>query len=269
MFDAHCHLDDPRLSHNLHEELSAARAAGVRGFLCAGFSPERWQVQVEAVADCSDVYHGFGIHPWSLKGWSKHDVDRAMGQLYEALQGGFGKTPVVMGEFGLHRVRGKTEVPFALQEYALMAQLSLAKEHDWPIILHCVGAHGRMLELLKASGFRGGGMIHGFSGSLEVMREYVKRGLKLSFSGLVTRPGARKCREAAAKIPLSALLTETDAPDQIPISRTGSYNRLSWLPDVIEALVSLREEPHDELAETTELNAKSLFRLDTTCVSDG
>ena len=269
MFDAHCHLDDPRMADSLSAQLQDARAAGVKGFLCAGFSPQRWMTQVQAVSGAEDVFHGFAIHPWALKGWGVPEVDQAMEKLDQGLNGGLGVLPVALGEFGLHKVKGRDEVPFAVQEYAVNAQLSLAAEGDWPIVLHCVGAHGRMLELLDQSSFKGGGMVHSFSGSIEVMREYVKRGFKISFSGLVTRAKARRCREAAVHTPDFALLVETDAPDQMPSGRTGSGNRMEWLPDVVDELAVLRGQSPQHIAKTTELNAKTLFQLDITLHSDG
>lgn len=177
MLDAHCHLDDPALPENARLQ---ARQAGVDGWLCAGYSPERWPVQ----AEIADAWHAFGLHPW------------ASGSL-ESLPG-FLRDAVAVGEIGLDRARA----PLAPQLEPFRAQLALARERRLPVILHVVRAHGKALEILRADGV-GQGMLHGFRGPAEVLPAWLELGFYVSL-------GERSPH--FPQIPDHRLLLETDAP---------------------------------------------------------
>jgi len=177
MLDAHCHLDDPGLPANGREE---ARRAGVSGWLCAGFSPERWAAQ----AGIPDAWHAFGLHPWA-----KGSLESLPGLLSQA---------VAVGEIGLDRSRGR----LADQVPVFRAQLALARERGLPVVLHVVRSHGKTLEIVRADGVPGG-MVHGFRGPAEVLDAWLELGFYVSLGEL---------SPAFPQIPEDRLLLETDAP---------------------------------------------------------
>jgi TatD DNase family protein len=151
----------------------------------------------------------------------------------------------------------------------LLVHLELATTFQLPLIFHCVNAHGRLLDILGSEGVPYGGMIHSFSGSVEVMKRYVSLGLMVSFSGLITRPSASRAREAAANIPEEHLLIETDAPDQRPVGVGEEESPFMWLPRILSELSTLRKRPSNCLREITTENARKLFRLDREMPSGG
>jgi TatD DNase family protein len=165
---------------------------------------------------------------------------------------------VAIGETGLDGV-GERRARLADQEVVFRAQLALARERRLPLMLHILDAHGRAFEILRGDGVPSGGVIHSYSGSAEMARDYLALGLSLSFAGSVTHPGAKRARAAAAVVPRDRLLVETDAPDQTPAPHRPGLNEPAYLGTIVSALAAARGEPAEEVARGTEGNARRLF----------
>jgi len=119
------------------------------------------------------------------------------------------------------------------------------------------------LEILREDGLpAAGGMVHGFSGSVEVATAYASLGLHVSFSTAIARPHASKLRRAAEAIPGELLLVETDAPDQSPDPKSGGNNEPANLPLAIRALADARAVEPSTIATLTSRNARRLFHLE-------
>lgn len=178
--------------------------------------------------------------------------------------------PHAIGELGLHAANSDAPADILLQqERAFRAQLALARQLDLPLVLHVVRAHGQALRILQRDGVpRSGGVVHSYSGSAELVADYVRLGLHLSFAGPITYPEARRVQAAACRVPRDRLLVETDAPDQTPWARKPAACEPAFLPDIVEALARHRGEACAELARSTEANARRLFGLPQTVIDD-
>lgn len=148
-----------------------------------------------------------------------------------------------IGEVGWHR-------GFSHRDALADAHIELARERDLPVILHVVGAHGHALERLRRHRHLRG-VVHAYSGSRELVREYVALGLHVSIGPSVLGESARKVHAACVEVPEERLLIETDAPDQIA--------EPADLRSVAARVASLRGATEDEVAETTKRNAGRLF----------
>ena len=95
----------------------------------------------------------------------------------------------------------------------------------------------------------------------QLVADYLKLGLSISFAGAVTYPNARRQQAAARAVPLERLLVETDAPDQTPWSRRPGPNEPAFLGEVLDALAIIRAEPRADIERATEDNARRLFGL--------
>lgn len=200
-----------------------------------GVDPEQWaraeRLRVEGVALSFSV----GLHPWhaalpldGLEAW----VERL--------------GAVAIGEVGWDR---GAEASLERQDEVADTQLAIATQLDLPVVLHVVGLHGHAIERLsRHRGLRG--LVHGYSGSAELVARYVAMGLSVSVGPSVLREGARRPLEAARAVPAERLLLETDAPDQ------GAPARLA---DVLTRVAEARDEPPEELAERTWRNASELL----------
>jgi TatD DNase family protein len=105
------------------------------------------------------------------------------------------------------------------------------------------------------------GIFHSYSGSAEMVKELVKRGWYISFSGVVTYKNASKTKEAAAATPLDRLLIETDCPYLSPVPHRGKLNHSTYLVYTAAELAAIKGISDEELIRITAENAKRVFRL--------
>lgn len=258
--DSHCHLDfleDPAGA------AAAAQVAGVGRIVVPGGVPAQWATLLalrdgsEGRAGIAGVAIAAGLHPMWITAWDveTRDPARLADALYawQARHGG-----VAIGECGLDLV---IDTPLAEQERLLAAQLALAVELELPLILHCRRAHNPLLRLLKQHRPPRGGVLHAFSGSRELAREYWALGFYLGVGGTITYPRANKTRNTLAEMPLEALLLETDAPDMPLNGRQGQPNLPQFVPEVAAALAALKGVSVADIAAQTTDNSRHLFQL--------
>jgi TatD DNase family protein len=257
VFDSHCHLHDARVT-DAAAQLARARAAGVRGFLLAGVEPDGWAIQESLAAAHADVAISFGVHPQLVAEIDRAETDRMLTALDVAVSR---RRPAAIGEIGLDGV-GERKQSLELQEHAFRAQLAIARGRDLPVVLHVLRAQARALEIVKGDGLpRAGGVMHSYSGSADMVRDWAALGLCFSFAGPVTDEAAARVHKAAQAVPRDRLLCETDAPFQTPPQYRPAQNEPAFLVAIVAALARIRGESTDELARYTDANARRLFQL--------
>lgn len=262
MIDAHCHLDDPRFDADREALWERARALGVRAAVLAGTEPSQWE-RAAALCDGRERFHAVGLHPWFLAGLPEAQLRAALEALPERART---LGAVAVGECGLDAGAGARAVPLSKQREVLRAQLEAARALGLPVVLHVVKAHAEALaELDRTPLGPAGGLVHAYSGGPELVREWLARGVHLSFGGALTRPGARRAAEALLRVPEERLLLETDAPSQAPwgSAEDGWAARCEpgHLLYTLRAAATLRGESEAALGQRTEANARALFRL--------
>lgn len=261
MFDAHTHLQDPRLSPVFDDVVKQAARAGVTGVCCCGTLPDDWQAteRLTAMPLPFILVPAFGVHPWYVQELSPSWLD--------VLAAFLDRNPLAaLGEIGLDGVMDN--VPADVQERILGQQLELAAKMRRPVILHGARAWGRLLDVLKPfmrklPGF----IVHGFGGSAEILKQILSMGGYVSFAGSVCNPKAGKIRAAACEIPDSQLLIETDSPDLFPnggvpaaVGRNGKpVNHPANLVCVLETIAALRRITPEALSDITGANARRIL----------
>jgi TatD DNase family protein len=251
LIDSHCHLDFPPLSSRLPEILTSAAKCGVVGFIVPGVEPQSWDKIISLAAADSRISAAPGVHPMKADTWSKTAVE-TLHKLIPDI--------VAIGEIGLDYSEG---MPLhELQEEVFRAQLRIAAAADIPVIIHCRRAFADMLRILneeKSDKFRG--VMHAFSGSVEVACEFIAMGLKIGIAGPVTWDNAIRPVKLIEAIPLEHLLLETDSPDLSPQNHRGEVNEPAFLLDIACKITEVKGLPLAEIAAITSENAKSLFSL--------
>jgi len=271
VYDSHCHLDFPELAGALDEHLRAARACGVERWHVPGCGPSQWG-QLADVRGREGVTVSVGVHPWwvdEVECPESDDpraqaraLDEAMQRLATELRA---QGAVALGECGLDRPKALQGGPSReRQRVVFEAQLALARELELPVVLHVVGEHGATLDLLARVGpLPRGGVVHGYSGSVELVDRYVDHGLFIGFGARLTGTGARRARESLQRVPRDHLLLETDAPDQAPAVEgrfeRGRRGTPADLVVVVEEAARQLRVSTTELAEDTARNARRLF----------
>ena len=244
--DAHCHLDDPTLDAKEMRRLRPTGAEAInpssarpkdepQGFVCAGFSPERWPAQ--KAIQLPNVWHAVGLHPWAEVSWDPATLERELEQGWA----------VAVGECGLDFARERSPERRAEQKRVLAAHLRLARKAELPVVLHVVRAHQAVLELLDQAG-PAAGMVHGFAGPIEQARDFLVRGLYLSIG-----PFSLRRPEVLRELPSDRILAETDAP--------GRGAHLADLDTVLQAIAEARGGTAREWAEITADNARRLLKI--------
>ena len=261
MFDTHAHYDTPEYDTDRAETLRFVRDAGVLHILNVSYDMTSSARSVALAEAYPFVRAAVGVHPLYIR-----DFDDAAKQELQALL----RHPSVVaaGECGLdyyalkNRRTGDVVLPEAdvrrQQREVFAWQLQLCVQSGLPAVVHSVAAAQDTLELLRAYPTVRG-VMHGFSYSVEVAMECVKMGWRIGIGMGITRPGARKIREVAAKIPIEAMLIETDCPYQVTDSMRGERGDSRMLSEIVPEIAKLRGISPEEVVMATTENASRLF----------
>lgn len=252
VFDTHCHLEDERFEADREQAWGRMRAAGVERCCCVGSDLASSGRCLAFAQAHPGVYAAAGVHPHEAKD-AQPDYLAALRALLRE------EKNVALGEIGLDYYYDLS--PREMQKRVLAEQVALALEMDKPVIFHIRDAHGDMVNFFRACSRLPSGVIHCFSGSPEIAREYVKMGFYISFAGPLTFKKAPHLWEAAQSVPLERLLVETDSPYLSPEPLRGRRNEPANVVHVLEKLAALRGLSREEMAEITWENACRLYRL--------
>ncbi len=253
IFDTHAHYDDSRFDADRDALLSGMRAQGV-GRICNIGSDWESLEKTKALTERHDfLYAAYGIHPDDIGGLN----DTRLEELRELLKD---EKAVAVGEIGLdyyHSTGNKTAQNEWFERQAL-----LAGELHLPVVIHSREAAEDTLTMAKTRHFEDiGGIVHCFSYSPEIAREYVKMGFYIGVGGVVTYKNGRKLKETVADIPLEHIVLETDCPYLAPEPYRGKRNDSARLREVVRAVAEIRGITEEEVEETTWRNACRVYGL--------
>lgn len=255
LFDVHAHYGDARFDEDREQLLLRMhRENEVVGIVDAGDSAASSVACVKRAEQYDFIYAAAGIHPLNMQ-----DVTDADLQIVEELL----QHPkvVAVGEIGLD-YHYDDSAPKDVQHHWLMKQLELAQKYQKPIVFHDRDAHADSMEMLKKAASMGvGGIVHCFSGSVEMLREVMKLGFSISLGGTVTFKNANKVLEVAKEVPIDRLLLETDCPYLAPTPFRGQRNDSSMIRYAAEKIAELRGMTPDEVCEITYANSLKMFGL--------
>ncbi len=253
LFDAHCHLQDPRLGQRIPELLERWSRLG-RGYLaCCATDESDWAGVAAIARNHPRVIANFGVHPWQ--------VSTLTDQWAERLNGWLCRMPSGVGEIGLDFT--DPSVDRSRQEAVFLAQLDLANQLGRPVSIHIRRAWDRFIHILKsAPPLSHGGLIHSYSGSADMIPLFERCNLYISFSGSITNPRNKKAAKALGAVRFDRLLIETDSPDQIPMPLALGPDRVNT-PDnlmvVAQAVAAILDRPLHALVNQSFENAMRLF----------
>src|SRR5512139_1199337 len=245
--DTHCHLDATEFDADRDAVYAGATAAGVTTLVNPAVSRDNFAAVAATCARYPGCRPAWGLHPMYIHVHRPEHLADLRAQI-EA------QRPVAVGEIGLDLF--VKDLDPATQEFFLVEQLKIARDHDLPVLLHCRRANDELLKHLRRINVRGG-IAHAFNGSPQQAAEFIKLGFKLGFGGAMTYSRAGKLRELARTLPLRSIVLETDAPDIPPeFLAHGEPNRPSYLPRIAQTLAELRGLPLEEIARITTANAR-------------
>ncbi len=253
IFDTHAHYDNPAFDDDRKELLEKLPGEGIGAVVNVGADRSSTTRTLELAEKYPYIYGAVGVHPSESGGLSEEDI------LWLGTQAR-GEKVVAVGEIGLdYYWEG---VDHQIQKKWFSCQLELAREAGLPVIIHSRDAAKDTLDLMKASrAGEIGGVIHCFSYSREMAREYLNMGFYLGIGGVITFQNGKRLKEVAAYAPMDMLVLETDCPYLAPAPNRGRRNSSLYLPLVAEALAAIKGISREEAEDRTWENARRLYRL--------
>ena len=253
IFDTHAHYDDEAFDSDREELLGKLPEAGIGRVVNIAASSESIDECLDLAHRFPHVYCALGIHP-------EHCADMNE-ELLEDIRLKLGdEKAVAVGEIGLDYYW--PEPDREIQKHWFARQLQLAAEVDMPVVIHSREAAADTMRIMKENhAERTGGVVHCYSYSAELAKEFVKMGFYIGIGGVLTFKNARKLVEVAGEIPLEHLLLETDCPYLAPVPYRGKRNSSLYLPYVVTKLAEIKGIPEEEVIRVTEQNAERMYRL--------
>nr|WP_307999762.1 TatD family hydrolase [uncultured Merdimonas sp.] len=252
IFETHAHYDDEQFDPDRDELLHSMAAGGIGTIVNVSASFDSCRKVVDLVQNYPFMYAAVGVHPDEVGELDEQKLDEMRKLCADP-------KVVAVGEIGLDYYWDKESRE--LQRHWFVRQLELARELGLPVLIHSREAAADTMEVMKqyAEGLKG--VIHCYSYSAEMAKEYVKMGFYIGVGGVVTFKNGRKLKETVETIPLTSIVLETDCPYMAPVPYRGKRNSSLYLPYVAEEIASLKQVSYEEVVDQTEKNAKDLFRL--------
>jgi len=231
--------------------IDSAVNAGIVKIITSSVTCSEWEKSKKIHDRFSQVEFTIGVHPWFV---SESDLD-----IKFKLDRASAMGAVAVGEIGLDM---KIDSPaFELQREIFELQLQYAVETDTPAVIHCRGAFNELIETINRIGIpRSGGLIHAYSGSLELTEILIKKGISFSMGGTLTYKNSKKRMDVLKRIYPDHFLLETDSPD-IPPVNTLKPNVPSNILLNLRAAADILGVTEEKIAESTTANAKKIFGL--------
>jgi len=250
LVDAHCHFDFQAFECRRDEFWQRARQAGVSRLVIPGVRQRDWSRVQELASECNDWWYCLGIHPWFV---GEHG-DTALDDLESALRNADDRC-VGLGECGLDRLHGDLGAQMPWFE----AQVELADSLGLPLVIHSVRTHDEVAAVLRRRSPDVPVLVHGFSGSYQQGKTLVDLGCFLGIGGVITYDRALKTRDAISRLPIEALVLETDAPDMPPAGVAKGENEPANLRQVLTVLAALKKQEEEVLAWQLARNVACLY----------
>ena len=252
IFDSHAHYDSQQFDEDRHELLSSMQENGVGTIVNSGADWDSVTEVVELAKQYSFIYAAVGLHPDEVGDLNEERFAYMKSQCQK-------EKVVAVGEIGLDYYWDNEE--HDVQKKWFIRQLELARELDLPVIIHSRDAAEDTLKIVKEYGQGLRGVIHCFSYSKELAREYVKMGFHIGVGGVVTFNNGKKLKEIVEEIPLERILLETDCPYLAPVPFRGKRNSSLYIPYIVEEIANIKGIPYEEVVAQTEQNGKMLFGI--------
>ncbi len=253
LIDTHAHLAHHLLSNDIEGVIQRASQAGLIGICCIGTTLEDSTKCCELATRFDCVRAAVGLHP--------NDCCKAQAGDWQEIEALAQDAAVVaLGETGLDR--HWDDCPWEVQVDFFRQHIQLSRETRLPVVIHTRDCAEETLELMQTESKNGPftGVMHSFTGSIDVARGCLELGLYISFAGMITFKNAADLRGVAAQIPLDRILIETDSPYLTPHPHRGHRpNEPAMLRHTLNSLAELFQISPVELAQRTTSNAQRLF----------
>lgn len=249
-FNTHTHLNSDELYEKREELIQHALAHQVKNIVVAGYDLKSSQRAVKIANEYPFVYATVGISPNDCL----HTKDDELEEIEVLLQN---PRVVALGEIGLDYYWD--DVPRNKQKEVFIKQIQIAKKYNKPIVIHARDAYEDTYDILKQAAHRG--IMHCYSGSVEMAKRYIDIGFYISLAGPVTFKNAKVPKEVAIQIGIDHLMIETDCPYLTPHPFRGKLNEPANVVYIAQEIAKLKNMEIENVASMTTFNAKKIFGI--------
>lgn len=253
IFETHAHYDDEAFDKDRDELIESLKPAGIGHVVNSGAGLESSRASLELAEKYPFFYAAVGVHPSETGELTEENF----GWLREAC-----KNPkvVAIGEIGLDYYWDTPERN--IQKEWFLRQMELAKEVSLPAIIHSRDAAEDTLKMIQGSNLKSvGGIIHCFSYTKEMAREYINMGFFLGIGGVITFKNAKKLKEVVEYAPIESIVLETDSPYLAPEPNRGQRNSSLNLTYVAQKIAEIKGLDYETVLAVTEQNARKVYRI--------
>ena len=251
-FETHCHLNDKQFNEDLNSCIENALSNGCVGFNIVGWDFESSKRALEIASANKEMIVSVGLHPSNCLEAPKDEL----ANIVELIGADTDKKIKAIGEIGLdyHYTKDNKDKQIEIFEH----QLNIAEKLNLPVVIHSREAAGDTLEILKKH--HNFGVIHSFSGSLEMAKEYIKLGFVLGVNGVVT---FKNCNlsDTLKNIDINSIILETDSPYLTPVPFRGTQNNPGKMINTAKFVADIYGVSLEELAKITNQNIKRIFDI--------
>lgn len=253
LIDTHCHLNLDDYDADRAEVIDRALEAGIVHMVTIGIDTATSLTAIKMAEEYNCISATVGHHPHEAAALTDNDLENLKKLAQNAHVVGF-------GEIGLDFFRDRSPRPIQTKRFDDLIMIGL--ELKLPLVIHDRDAHQETMDHLKAADAgKNGGIIHCYSGDYNLAKKFVDMGFYISIPGTVTFPKAEMVRDVVKKLPLDALLVETDAPFLAPVPRRGRRNEPALVRHTAEEIARVKGVSLEDAARETTANARRVFNL--------
>ena len=252
LIDTHCHLDDKKLANSLDYIIENFSNDNIEKVVTSSSNINESYVACELADKHEKIYATVGVHP--------HYADSLTEEVLTKLEElSHNPKVVAIGEIGRDYYYNICEKTVQIKTFT--DQIMLADKLDLPVVFHIRDAMGDFMNIVRSykKYFRNGGVVHSFSGSVEIAKELVSYGFYLGINGICTFKNANTILDVIREIPLKHLLVETDAPYLTPEPHRGKPNEPKYTIHMARKIAEIKGLGVSEVIEETNKNAKRIF----------
>ena len=254
IFDTHCHLNSEELYTRLDEIIGDARKVGVDKFLVIGWNKESSLLAVKMAHEYDCIYAAIGFHPTDIDGVTDDDYNEVMSHINDP-------KVVAVGEIGLDYHWIKDSVQREKQKEWFIKQIEFANLHKKPISIHNREAFEDCLNILKEHKPLYSGVMHCYSGSVELLKDVLALGLYIGLDGPLTFTNAKTPKEVCEEVPLDRLIVETDSPYLSPHPLRGTVNEPKNIALVVDEIARIKGISKKHILDVMYENSCRLFNV--------
>lgn len=245
LVDTHCHV-----FHEYYEDIDAvianAKQSGVGMLIVNGVDRKSNEEVLELVSKYDIVYGALGIQPEEIEDYTEENLRFIEEHICD-------DKIIAVGEIGLDY---HYECDREKQKELFKRQLEIAEKFQKPVIIHSRDCIGETYDILKL--FRVKGIMHCYSGSVEMARKFCELGFLLGIGGIATFKNASRIIEVIKDVSISYIVLETDCPYLTPEPYRGQRNEPANVSVILQKICDIKAIDYKTASEVT---TENIFRL--------